>query len=64
MFFAESITNSNSFQAIRCASFAQITGNNCVSTGAGRRLGGEPSNGPGTEGVFFLTTRDAAPFTF
>uniref|UniRef100_A0A182MDA1 Lipase domain-containing protein n=1 Tax=Anopheles culicifacies TaxID=139723 RepID=A0A182MDA1_9DIPT len=63
-FFAESVRTAQSgFNSIRCANYDQILNNNCVSSGANARMGGEPSNiGRGVNGVFFLTTNAASPF--
>jgi hypothetical protein len=59
-----SINMGNVFGATRCRNFADITTRNCVSSGAGRRMGGEPVI-DGTSvalSCFFLTTGATAPF--
>ncbi|ETN66991.1 lipase [Anopheles darlingi] len=62
-FLAESIV-SGGFTSVRCGSYDEILTGNCSVQGASRPMGGEPSNfGTGTEGVFTLTTRAAAPFS-
>uniref|UniRef100_A0A182PZH4 Uncharacterized protein n=1 Tax=Anopheles farauti TaxID=69004 RepID=A0A182PZH4_9DIPT len=63
-FFAESVRPAQSgFNSIRCANYDQILNNNCVSSGANARMGGEPSNiGRGVNGVYFLTTNAQSPF--
>lgn len=63
-FYAESINPANVFSATRCRDFNDIRSRNCVSSGAGRRLGGEPVNdGPSNpDSVFFLGTYAARPF--
>ncbi|XP_040168740.1 pancreatic lipase-related protein 2-like [Anopheles arabiensis] len=63
-FFAESVRTAQSgFNSIRCGNYDQILNNNCVSSGANARMGGEPSNiGRGVNGVFFLTTNANSPF--
>uniref|UniRef100_A0A0E4C745 Lipase domain-containing protein n=4 Tax=gambiae species complex TaxID=44542 RepID=A0A0E4C745_ANOGA len=62
-FLAESIV-SGGFTSVRCGSYDEILTGNCSVQGASRPMGGEPSNfGTGTEGVFTLSTRAAAPFS-
>uniref|UniRef100_A0A453Z0M3 Lipase domain-containing protein n=1 Tax=Anopheles gambiae TaxID=7165 RepID=A0A453Z0M3_ANOGA len=63
-FFAESVRPAQSgFNSIRCGNYDQILNNNCVSSGANARMGGEPSNiGRGVNGVYFLTTNANSPF--
>ncbi|XP_049544968.1 phospholipase A1-like [Anopheles darlingi] len=63
-FFGESIRTAQSgFNSVRCANYDQIVNNNCVSSGANARMGGEPSNiGRGVNGVYFLTTNAQSPF--
>ncbi|XP_050079714.1 uncharacterized protein LOC126567538 [Anopheles maculipalpis] len=63
-FFAESVRPAQSgFNSVRCANYDQILNNNCVSSGANARMGGEPSNiGRGVNGVYFLTTNAQSPF--
>jgi hypothetical protein len=63
-FYQHSINMNNIFGATRCRGFADITSRNCVSSGAARRMGGEPvidGTSP-AETVFFLTTGATAPF--
>lgn len=54
----------NVFGATRCRDFNDITTRNCVSSGAGRRMGGEPviDGTSAALSVFFLTTGATAPF--
>jgi len=64
-FFQHSINHANIFGATRCRGHADITGRNCVSSGASRRLGGHTPPIDGTSPaltVFFLTTGASAPF--
>ncbi|XP_037040913.1 phospholipase A1-like [Bradysia coprophila] len=63
-FFQHSINMGNVFGATRCRDFADITNRNCVSSGAGRRMGGEPviDGTSASLSVFFLTTGASAPF--
>ncbi|XP_058065520.1 phospholipase A1 VesT1.02-like [Anopheles bellator] len=63
-FFAESVRPAQSgFNSVRCANYDQILNNNCVSTGANARMGGEPSNiGRGVSGVYHLITNAQSPF--
>ncbi|XP_065073522.1 phospholipase A1 VesT1.02-like, partial [Ochlerotatus camptorhynchus] len=62
-FFAESIrTNPSRFNSVRCANYDQILNNNCVSSGANRNMGGDPSNLGLASGVFHLITNAASPF--
>lgn len=60
-FFAESITSTVGFWAMRCADYTAIVNGNCESTGEYSTLGGEPLN-TSAEGVFHLTTNSASPF--
>lgn len=61
---AESIDPVNIFGAIRCRGIDDIRDRNCIISGTGRRLGGEPvQDGPGIIGsVYFLATNDQSPF--
>ncbi|XP_065073523.1 pancreatic triacylglycerol lipase-like [Ochlerotatus camptorhynchus] len=62
-FFAESVrTNPSRFNSVRCANYDQILNNNCVSSGANRNMGGEPSNIGIANGVYHLITNGASPF--
>ncbi|EDS41789.1 lipase [Culex quinquefasciatus] len=62
-FFTESLrTNPSRFNSVRCQNFDQILNNNCVSSGANRNMGGEPSNIGLASGVYHLLTNGASPF--
>ncbi|XP_050089744.1 phospholipase A1-like [Anopheles aquasalis] len=63
-FFGESIRTAQSgFNSVRCGNYDQILNNNCVSSGANARMGGEPSNiGRGVNGVYHLITNAQSPF--
>jgi len=63
-FFVESINPIHIFGAVRCRGLDDMRDRNCVISGAGRNLGGEPvQDGPGIVGsVYFLTTNAASPF--
>lgn len=60
----ESINPQHIFGAIRCRDLEDIRGRQCVVSGPGRRLGGEPvQDGPALVGsVYFLETNAATPF--
>lgn len=58
-FYAESV-NSNSFQARRCANYAQITGRNCPTGQGTAMMGGDASKA--LTGIFFLETNGNSPF--
>ncbi|XP_062554608.1 phospholipase A1 VesT1.02-like [Armigeres subalbatus] len=60
-FFAESVRTGR-FNSVRCANYDQILNNNCVSSGANRNMGGEPSNIGIASGVYHLTTNGNSPF--
>lgn len=60
-FFAESINSGPGFWGRRCRNYNDILTNNCVSNGANRRMGGEPSS-VGATGVFWLQTNAGSPF--
>ncbi|XP_035773086.1 pancreatic triacylglycerol lipase-like [Anopheles albimanus] len=62
-FFAESITSSTPFRAMRCVDHGQIIGGSCTSAGPDANMGGQPSNfGRGVQGVYYLQTNSASPF--
>ncbi|XP_062533316.1 pancreatic triacylglycerol lipase-like [Armigeres subalbatus] len=62
-FLAESIVSAG-FSSVPCQSHQQILENNCGAIGPNRPMGGEPSNiHTGTQGVYFLNTRGASPFS-
>lgn len=63
-FYAASVNSAHIFGAVRCRDLNDIRQRNCVISGAGRRMGGEPiQDGPGIIGsVYFLTTDGTYPF--
>jgi pancreatic triacylglycerol lipase len=64
LFIAESIgTTVSGFNAVQCASFAEITSGTCTPSGPNMAMAGEPSNhGRGANGVYFLETNAESPF--
>ncbi|XP_058840110.1 pancreatic triacylglycerol lipase-like [Topomyia yanbarensis] len=62
-FYAESISSSTAFRAVRCANHEEMLEGICTPSGDDANMGGQPSNqGRGVSGVFHLSTRAEAPF--
>lgn len=60
LLYAESINRV--FTGRECQSFAQIDNNQCTQTGRTARMGG-PNGNIGLNGLYFLTTNAASPFS-
>ncbi|XP_058465251.1 pancreatic triacylglycerol lipase-like [Malaya genurostris] len=61
--YAESISSTTHFVAMRCADFEEIQNNRCTSNGPYANMGGEPSNqGRGVSGIYHFMTNSASPY--
>ncbi|XP_055625118.1 pancreatic triacylglycerol lipase-like [Toxorhynchites rutilus septentrionalis] len=61
--FAESVSTTSHFVAMRCANYEEILSARCTSSGPYANMGGEPSNhGRGVSGVYLLMTNSRSPF--
>lgn len=60
-FYAESLNNPDQFYAQKCASFDEISQNQCTVLSSGYLMGGEPSY-KNISGVFYLPTNANPPY--
>lgn len=60
-FYTESITTTRHFVGRQCRNMADINNENCVSSGANRRMGGEPAD-TAARGIFWVPVNSASPF--
>jgi pancreatic triacylglycerol lipase len=62
-FFAESLYPHSGFMSVQCRDFSEILNSMCTTSGPSVTMGGEPSNWGQANGVYFVRTNSATPFS-